>query len=317
MSSSLLERPVPSPPAKPVGLGRKSVAGQAGGVPLRSEILESAAASNAASHDALDDLYAQFLSDGSIPRPAWLTAVQTDVPRRSTRCLSEKTRWRKRAMDIAGALVLLALTWPLFFLAAVLVKLSSPGPIIFAQTRVGLNQRRKRRERRGSRTADGENGGEDRRQTDRRQENGYGRPFTLYKFRTMRTDAEKNGAQFAVKGDTRVTAVGRFMRKTRLDELPQLINVLRGEMSLVGPRPERPEFIEKLSADIPNYINRLGLRPGLTGLAQVVNGYDNDIDSFRRKVNFDLMYLQNLSTWNDIKILLRTVKVVLTGSGAL
>jgi lipopolysaccharide/colanic/teichoic acid biosynthesis glycosyltransferase len=132
----------------------------------------------------------------------------------------------------------------------------------------------------------------------------------------MRQDAEKNGAQLATKGDPRVTSVGRFLRKTRLDELPQLWNVLRGEMTLVGPRPERPEFIEKLSDEIPNYINRLGLKPGLTGLAQIVNGYDNDLDSFRRKVSYDLMYLQNCCVWNDVKILFRTIGVVLTGSGA-
>ena len=133
----------------------------------------------------------------------------------------------------------------------------------------------------------------------------------------MRVDAEKNGAQFAVKGDSRVTCIGRFLRKTRLDELPQLWNVLRGEMTLVGPRPERPEFIEMLSAEIPNYINRLGLKPGLTGLAQIINGYDNNIESFKRKVNLDLLYLQNCCFWNDLKILVRTIRVVLSGSGAL
>src|SRR5690606_29902973 len=145
----------------------------------------------------------------------------------------------------------------------------------------------------------------------------YGMPFTLYKFRTMTVDAEKNGAQFAVQGDPRVTKLGRFMRKTRLDELPQLWNVLIGEMSLVGPRPERPEFIEGLSKEIPNYINRLGLKPGLTGVAQIVNGYDNNVESFRRKVSLDLMYLQNCCIWNDIKILFKTIRVILTGSGAL
>ena len=152
---------------------------------------------------------------------------------------------------------------------------------------------------------------------DRRRDGGYGKPFTLYKFRTMKIDAEKHGAQFAVKGDPRVTSIGRFLRKTRLDELPQLWNVLRGEMSLVGPRPERPEFIDTLSAEIPNYINRLGLKPGLTGLAQVINGYDNNIESFKRKVNLDLLYLQNCCFRNDLKILFRTIRVVLTGSGAL
>ena len=139
----------------------------------------------------------------------------------------------------------------------------------------------------------------------------------LYKFRTMRNDAEKNGAQFAVKGDARVTSIGWFLRKTRIDELPQLWNVLKGEMSLVGPRPERPEFIAGLSDQIPDYLQRLGLKPGLTGVAQIVNGYDNNIESFRRKVAFDVLYLQNCCWWNDVKVLLRTVRVVLNGSGAL
>ncbi len=133
----------------------------------------------------------------------------------------------------------------------------------------------------------------------------------------MRIDAEKDGAQFAVQGDTRVTCVGRILRKSRLDELPQLWNVLRGEMSLVGPRPERPEFIEQLSEEIPNYLERLGIKPGITGLAQVLNGYDNEIEGFRRKVALDLLYLQNCCFWNDVKILLRTVTVVVTGKGAL
>lgn len=133
----------------------------------------------------------------------------------------------------------------------------------------------------------------------------------------MRIDAGKNGAQFSTKGDPRVTSIGRFLRKTRLDELPQLWNVLRGEMSLVGPRPERPDFIEPLSEEVPNYLLRLGIKPGLTGLAQVLNGYDNDIAGFRRKVALDLLYLQNCCVANDLNISFRTVGVVLTGKGVL
>ena len=214
---------------------------------------------------------------------------------------------------------MLILLSPVLLLVAIAVRLTSRGPVIFSQQRVGLNLRQKKRDRRQRDEEVELPDGIERRGTgiNRRRDGGYGKPFTLYKFRTMKVDAEKNGAQFAVKGDPRVTCIGRFMRKTRLDELPQLWNVLRGEMSLVGPRPERPEFIEKLSAEVPNYINRLGLKPGLTGLAQVINGYDNNIESFKRKVNLDLLYLQNCCYLNDLKIMFRTIRVVLTGSGAL
>lgn len=267
----------------------------------------------------LSDIYDHFLADGSLPVPEWLTRLQLDTPRRSTRCMSEWTRAGKRLIDVVGASILLALLIPVMLLTAVAVWLTSPGPVIFRQTRVGLNERKRSPDRRKHQIDSDQMPFEDRRNpgSNRRRESGYGRPFVLYKFRTMRNDAEKAGAQFAAKNDPRVTSIGRFMRKTRLDELPQLWNVLKGEMSLVGPRPERPEFIGKLNEEIPNYINRLGLKPGLTGIAQIVNGYDNDIEGFRRKVSYDLMYLQNCCLWNDIKILFRTIRVVLSGSGAL
>ena len=189
----------------------------------------------------------------------------------------------KRIFDFLAAAALLVALAPVMLVVALLIRVRMGSPVLFRQQRPGRDAR----------------------------------PFVLYKFRTMRIDAEKNGAQFAQKGDPRVTPIGRFLRKSRLDELPQLWNVLRGEMSLVGPRPERPEFIRQLSNEIPNYIERLGLKPGLTGPAQVINGYDNNIDGFRRKVALDLLYLQNCCLWNDIKILFRTIRVVLTGSGAL
>jgi lipopolysaccharide/colanic/teichoic acid biosynthesis glycosyltransferase len=258
----------------------------------------------------------EFASSEFMPEVPWLTKLQLGSRRLNVRCLGPELRGMKRAVDIVIALVLLALLWPVMVVTAILVKLTSRGPVIFRQTRVGLNLRtgdRRHREagppppideRRDSRF-------------DRRGNPTYGRHFTLYKFRTMRQDAEKNGAQFAQKNDSRITGIGKLMRKTRLDELPQLWNVLKGEMTLVGPRPERPEFLEELSEQIPNYIQRLGLKPGLTGVAQIVNGYDNEIESFRRKVAFDLLYLQNCCLWNDIKILFRTIGTVLTGSGAL
>lgn len=260
----------------------------------------------------LSDLVDRFSLDETLS-PDWMLRLNLSQPRRSVRCLSATTQFFKRAMDIVISTVMLILLSPVMLLVALAVKLTSQGPVIFSQERVGLNQRVQRRDRRKAAAFVPV----ERRIGPRRTESNYGKNFTLYKFRTMRTDAEKSGAQFAVKHDPRVTPIGRFLRKTRLDELPQLWNVLRGEMSLVGPRPERPVFIEQLSEQVPNYLDRLGLKPGLTGLAQVVNGYDNNIESFKRKVNFDLLYLQNCCLINDLKILLRTVSVVLTGKGAL
>lgn len=266
----------------------------------------------------LTDLVDHYGDGDELPSPEWLLKLHLEAPRRNIRCLGPATRMAKRFMDIVVAAGLLVLLAPVFLLVAVLVRVTSPGPVIFKQVRTGLNKRGSRRDRRhdsGTRPA---SLAQDRRAgADRRQEFAYGKPFVLYKFRTMRVDAEKNGARLAVQGDPRVTPVGRLLRRTRLDEIPQLWNVLKGEMSLVGPRPERPEFIATLSRQIPDYLERLGLQPGLTGLAQILNGYDNNLDSFRRKVAFDLLYLQNCCLWNDVKILLRTVGVVLTGKGAL
>lgn len=250
-----------------------------------------------------------------LPSTEWMTRLRLTAPRKDVKCLTEPTRLAKRSTDILVSASLMVLLAPLLVLVAILVKLTSPGPIVFRQTRVGLNLRRSPRDRRQLhllRVFNRRNPPPDRRGSFQ-----YGKLFVLYKFRTMRTDAERGGPQFAVKHDPRVTSIGRFLRRTRLDELPQLWNVLRGEMSLVGPRPERPEFIEKLSAEIPDYLQRLGLKPGLTGVAQVVNGYDNDIEGFRRKVALDLLYLQNCCFTNDLRILLRTIRVVLTGSGAM
>lgn len=260
----------------------------------------------------------EYAAGESLPSVPWVTRLQLSESRINVHCLSPRVRGLKRAMDVVLSIGLLIVLTPVMLLTALAVRLTSPGPVIFRQTRVGLNLRRPRSDRRGDSCGPPE-GLDERRDPcrDRRQVHSYGRHFTLYKFRTMRVDAEQHGAQFAVRGDPRITSIGRFLRRTRLDELPQLWNVLKGEMSLVGPRPERPEFIEQLSEQIPDYLSRLGLQPGLTGIAQIVNGYDNDIAGFRRKVAFDLLYLQNCCLWNDCKILLRTIRVVLTGSGAL
>jgi len=268
--------------------------------------------------DEFSDLYDHYVADDSLPSPEWLTQLHLTRPRRNIHCLNDAARRHKRILDILASSTLLVLLSPVMLLVIIAVRLTSRGPVIFRQTRVGLNLRQKRSDRRSTVNDEARVPDFERRnpENSRRRDSGYGKPFTLYKFRTMKIDAERNGPQFAVKGDTRVTSIGWFLRKTRLDELPQLWNVLKGEMSFVGPRPERPEFIEGLTSEIPNYINRLGLKPGLTGLAQIINGYDNDIESFKRKVNLDLLYLQNCCLWNDLKIMFRTIKVVLTGSGA-
>jgi lipopolysaccharide/colanic/teichoic acid biosynthesis glycosyltransferase len=265
----------------------------------------------------LTDLVEEYGKSPEGPSAEWLRRLCLDEPRRNIASLSFSTRFTKRLLDVVLAGTLLIVLTPLMLLVALLVGLTSSGPIIFRQVRTGLNKRASRRDRRRHRQELPAEVEEDRRTgADRRQEFAFGKAFTLYKFRTMVVDAEKDGAQLAVKGDPRITRLGRWLRKTRLDELPQLWNVLRGEMSLVGPRPERPEFIETLSRKIPNYLDRLGLKPGLTGLAQIINGYDSDLESVQRKVALDLLYLQNCCLWNDLKILARTVGVVLTGKGA-
>jgi lipopolysaccharide/colanic/teichoic acid biosynthesis glycosyltransferase len=142
-----------------------------------------------------------------------------------------------------------------------------------------------------------------------------GTEFQIFKFRSMRQDAERGGAQWARKRDPRVTRVGRFLRNTHLDEIPQVINVLKGEMSLVGPRPERPEFVEKLAVDIPLYLRRLKVRPGVTGWAQVKHKYDESIEDVRKKVEYDLYYIENMSLRMDMKIILSTVYHTVLGKG--
>ncbi len=189
----------------------------------------------------------------------------------------------KRSIDLAGSSMLLVALAPVMCGVALGVALSSPGPIWFRQRRL---------------TKDGE-------------------VFTLLKFRSMGEDAEgASGAVLAAKGDARVTPFGKFLRKTRLDELPQLINVLRGEMSLIGPRPERPEIADELSKEIPRFHRRLQAKAGLTGLAQVIQGYPDGVRGYRRKLGLDILYIQKSSLLLDAWIALKTVSVVMTGSGA-
>ena len=187
-----------------------------------------------------------------------------------------------RSFDIVASLGLLAATLPIMLIVALLVRVDSSGPILYKQERVGLN----------------------------------GRLFTLLKFRSMRTNAEAAGPSWAQARDPRVTRVGSFMRKTRIDELPQLLNILRGEMSFIGPRPERPHFVEQLNEVIPFYERRSHVKPGLTGWAQVNYPYGASVEDARAKLSFDLYYVKNRSVLLDLLILLSTVRVILFQEGA-
>ena len=188
----------------------------------------------------------------------------------------------KRIFDITASLILLVLTLPVIALFAVLVKLDSKGPAFFRQTRVGL----------------------------------YGEPFTLIKLRSMRTDAEKDGAKWAEENDPRITRLGRFIRKVRIDELPQTWSVLKGQMSFVGPRPEVPSFVESLEEEIPFYGERHMVKPGITGWAQINYPYGASVEDSRRKLEYDLYYAKNYTPFLDLVILLQTVRVILWPEGA-
>jgi lipopolysaccharide/colanic/teichoic acid biosynthesis glycosyltransferase len=231
-----------------------------------------------------------------------VSLLYADVPRWK--------RWVKRAVDIVVSLLGLVAFGILLPFLALAIKLDSRGPVFYSQTRVGIN-RRARERRNGGMATQG-----NRRSRDRRKILSHGAPFTIHKLRTMYTDAESDGVKWASKGDPRITRLGYWLRLTRLDECPQFLNVLRGEMSFVGPRPERPPFIELLSDEVPGYLDRLRFKPGITGLAQVELGYDTDVDSVGNKVACDVDYITNFSLSRDLSIIARTAKVVVTGRGA-
>lgn len=215
--------------------------------------------------------------------------------------LKTLTVYGKRLLDVIGAVIGLVLGSVIFLLLPILIKLDSKGPVFYSQTRVGLNRRRKnRRIITASISANRRNG-------DRRAMVNHGKPFVIYKFRTMREDAEKKcGPVWASDNDPRITPLGRILRATHIDELPQLMNILKGDMSFVGPRPERPHFVNSLASEIPMYVDRLKVKPGLTGLAQVKTGYDYSIESVKKKLNYDLEYCKNGNLISYFKIMFVT-----------
>lgn len=194
----------------------------------------------------------------------------------------EVVRKLKRTMDIILSALLLLILWPLLLVVAVLIRRDSPGPAIFRQARVGEGKKE----------------------------------FTLYKFRSMVQDAEKQGAVWAQENDTRVTQIGRWIRRLRIDELPQLFNVVKGDMSLVGPRPERMEFVQKLEQTIPYYYLRHTVKPGITGWAQIMYPYGATQEDALNKLEYELFYIKNMSLLLDVKILCRTFGVMIFGEGS-
>ncbi|MCA9401482.1 MAG: exopolysaccharide biosynthesis polyprenyl glycosylphosphotransferase [Candidatus Omnitrophica bacterium] len=189
----------------------------------------------------------------------------------------------KRIFDFTAAMTGFIILSPLFLMTAVMVKLTSKGPILYKQVRVGQ----------------------------------FGKEFEIYKFRSMKVDAEKEtGPVWAQANDNRLTPIGKFLRKSHIDEIPQLINVVKGEMSIIGPRPERPVFVEQFKREITGYEQRLEVKPGITGLAQVWHRYDETIQDVKKKLRYDLLYIRKMCFWADINIILRTFRVVVTGEGA-
>jgi sugar transferase (PEP-CTERM system associated) len=195
-----------------------------------------------------------------------------------------RSRWNdflKRVLDLVVSIVCLLISLPIMIMVALAIRIDSRGPIVYRQTRVGR----------------------------------MGKCFEVLKFRSMRVDAEENGARWAAENDPRITRVGAFLRKYRLDELPQFINVIRGEMCFVGPRPERPGFVDELRKNIPYYDERHSVRPGITGWAQVQYSYGASLEDAFYKLEYDLFYLKNMSLIFDVAIIFRTMRIVARGRG--
>jgi lipopolysaccharide/colanic/teichoic acid biosynthesis glycosyltransferase len=212
----------------------------------------------------------------------------------------DRSETLSRAFNLAAGLLAVILLAPLLALIALAVKVTSPGPIFYSQVRVGVDRRYRQKST-----------------YDRRGYDHGGKPFMMFKFRTMRVDAEADGrAVWAARGDPRVTLVGKILRLTRLDELPQLLNVIMGDMNIVGPRPERPTIFADLRRDIPQYPMRQRVKPGITGWAQINHAYDTCMDDVRRKVQFDLEYMKRQSLLHDLRIMTMTLPVMIFRKGS-
>ena len=230
-------------------------------------------------------VYAQTKSDSHpiAPEPGSIALISTGLCGWVIRFARRRFHEFKRFFDLLVGSFGLVLAAPIVGFTGIVIKTVSPGPIFFKQERVGIN----------------------------------GKLFDMYKLRTMRLDAEKNtGAVWALENDPRLIKFGKIIRRMHFDELPQFYNVLKGDMSIVGPRPERPVFVDRLSEQIKDYSKRLQVKPGITGLAQVVHKYDETIKDVKKKVKYDLLYIKEMCLMVDIRILLRTIIVAMTGKGA-
>lgn len=229
--------------------------------------------------------YAETKSDNpfSVPEPGSIMLISTGIFGWVVQFARRRFQEFKRFFDIYVSSFGIVLAAPVIALTALVIKIVSPGPVFFKQERVGLN----------------------------------GKIFDMYKLRTMRADAERySGPVWAQEDDPRLIRFGKIIRKMHLDELPQLVNVLNGEMSIVGPRPERPVFVDQLSEQIIDYPKRLQVKPGITGLAQVFHKYDETIQDVKKKVKYDLLYIREMCLMVDLRILLQTIVVAARGKGA-
>jgi lipopolysaccharide/colanic/teichoic acid biosynthesis glycosyltransferase len=224
------------------------------------------------------------------------------------------TRAAKRALDILFSIGALVLYGALLPVLAIAIKVDSPGPVFYSQVRVGINRRQ------GDRRRTAHSPDIDRRspgaKNDRRKIVQEGRAFVIYKLRTMYQDSESQGVRWSQKGDSRITRVGRILRKTRLDEFPQFWNVLRGEMSVVGPRPEQPGIAQAIEQELPAFAYRTLVKPGITGWAQIHHGYAATLDDCATKLAYDLYYVRRYGLLLDIDVILRTLFVMLGRIGA-